>query len=293
MKIFKYWARESTSHTSKDGQPLWLTKLAGSNESVASAKVAAAKALDALKARFDSGEGLRNSGTYNYAANGEIREQVIQTFENDKGEPIAAITRNRYGSLVLNAANVLFADVDYPALPGTGLFASIARLFGRGESLATRLQARRDDPLGKVKAFADTRPKLGLRVYETHSGLRVVVTNKLFDPASEDSKTLLTQLDSDPLFQTLCQNQNCYRARLTIKPWRADLDRPPSVFPITDAKDETRFRDWLKKYDAANTQFTVCRQVAECGPEGALEEVATILSIHDKHAVSKSGLPFA
>ena len=32
-------------------------------------------------------------------------------------DPIAVITRNSYGSLVLNAARVLFADIDYQQQP--------------------------------------------------------------------------------------------------------------------------------------------------------------------------------
>ena len=42
-----------------------------------------------------------------------MREEIIQNIVNRDGKEIGVITRNAYGSLVLNAANARFIDIDF------------------------------------------------------------------------------------------------------------------------------------------------------------------------------------
>ena len=71
-----------------------------------------------------------------------------------------------------------------------------------------------------VWEFARRHPDLGVRVYRTAAGLRVLVTGASAPPASDRARELLTELGSDPLYVELCSTHDSYRARLTPKPFR-------------------------------------------------------------------------
>lgn len=58
------------------------------------------------------------------------------------------------------------------------------------------------------------------RIYETVGGLRLIRIDKELEPRSRESVSNHTHVKSDKRYQELCIYQNCYRARLTPKPWR-------------------------------------------------------------------------
>ena len=97
-------------------------------------------------------------------------------------ELIGAITRNRYGALVLNSASLFIADID--AAPAPGFLGRLMARFGRPvKDKAYRLAA--------VQRFAEQNPALCLLIYETHSGLRVFIVNESIAPDSGRAAELL------------------------------------------------------------------------------------------------------
>lgn len=55
---------------------------------------------------------------------------------------VAIVTRNRYGALVLNAASVLFVDVDYPKIKPSGLWDALVLPFSQSRREWRKAAAR-------------------------------------------------------------------------------------------------------------------------------------------------------
>ena len=88
----------------------------------------------------------------------------------------------------------------------------------------------------------------------------------------------------------LCGKQGCWRARLTPKPRRAGVKRPPRETRFPRAPEaEAPFAAWLAGYDAASAGFAVCRPVATVG---RFVETHTV-RLHDDRTRCASSLPLA
>ena len=151
------------------------------------------------------------------------REQILETLVSSDGSAAAILTRNAYGAVVLNAAYMLFVDVD---LPPPTLRDRLARLVGRTgiEPAPARLRERLESIGGSF------------RLYRTAAGLRVIATDRIFTPGSPNAERLMRELGADPAFVQLCRAQKTFRARLTPKPWRCGLQAPSSDFPRQDGE---------------------------------------------------------
>ena len=114
------------------------------------------------------------------------------------------------------------------------------------------------------------------------------VVDRPIDPASDEALALLESLGSDPLYRRLCEHQQCFRARLTPKPWRLKLPDPPKVLrdPSVDARDHTEARQWLDRYERASADHAVCERVDLPGSNAASDavfpEAAAVIERHDK-----------
>lgn len=128
------------------------------------------------------------------------------------------LTLNQYNALVLNTRNMLIADIDF----GDGRlnrFAGVKDNWGVCENLnELRLLDHDLEGINHFR-FADQT----YRVYRTHSGCRVICTSLSIPWAQYGwvSQRFMQFLRGDPEYIRLCGLQNCYRARLTPKPWRA------------------------------------------------------------------------
>ncbi|HET7238223.1 MAG TPA: hypothetical protein VFI76_04310 [Terrimicrobiaceae bacterium] len=230
--------------------------------------------------RFLSGEPL---GRYGYPDR-PVREPVLQSIANASGTAAGVITRNSYGCVVLNAAEMFIADIDLPAKeqkkPTRGI---LQRLFGSEE-----------DP-GEADAKEDERITLARRrvqeivesaglalVYQTAGGLRVILSDRKIDPSSEEASQLLEHLGSDPLYVRLCRNQNSFRARLTPKPWRCGYHAPPARWPFLDAKSQESFKVWEDEYHRRIRDCSVSRLLERWGDGRTHPEIEPLLALHDQ-----------
>jgi hypothetical protein len=216
--------------------------------------------------------------------NGAIREEIVRTIAGDGGAPDAIVTRNLYGSLVLNTRSVMFIDIDFPPARR-----SLSRLFNRGVA--------KDDAqrfaLDKLGDWAGKHPGLGMRVYRTCAGLRCLITSRIFDPTDAQSITMLEGAGSDPLYVRLCRAQSCFRARLTPKPWRSGTRVPPSRYPFASEEQIASYEKWRSEYDRAIARFSVYRLVRQIGLSEILPRVRTIVTLHDELTAIASDLPLA
>lgn len=182
-----------------------------------------------------------------------VREPVIETI-GDSSAPEALITRNSYGALCLNTENVAFVDVD-------------------------------DADVQRIRRAQERQPSWVLRVYRTKAGLRVVAMHAALSPKSAEATELFTSLGADPLYIKLCAMQESFRARLTPKPWRIDLQRLPVSFPWRDADAERRMRDWVREYDARRADYAVCELVDTFGQGRAPDVVERVVALHDRWVI--------
>jgi hypothetical protein len=278
MRIPRHWAKASYTGTDSRGQPLTRSAWGWSLDDPVRAREDAAS-----KARrvFDLLLNGARPGPYEYTDQ-PLREEIVNTVRQGDRD-IAVVTRNRYGALVLNAASVLFVDVDYPRIRAQGLWDAVALLFSRSRR-EQRQAAIRELTRKSVRDWSQHHGRHAFRVYRTCAGLRLLFVDSLYEPKAEETRRILDELGSDPLYRTLTLKQECFRARLTPKPWRCGSPRPPNQYPWQDQRAEQRYRDWQGRYEQAAAAYRVCELVETCGAPAPNEEIAAVLALHDELA---------
>jgi hypothetical protein len=197
-----------------------------------------------------------------------------------RGSANSILTRNHYGCLVLNAANALFIDVD---------------VLGPGQVATADGSGRCDGPWQSV--FDDLCTVLAgkshenFRIYRTAAGFRILATANEYDPASPGSADLMHAAGADCDFVSLCRIQNSFRARLSPKPWRCGMRRPPNLFPRHTASEQRRFAKWLSRYAAACSDRATCRYLGHVGHEFIHPQISPIVELHDRE--TRAHLPLA
>jgi hypothetical protein len=185
VKFYKYWAKGEA--TVPDAHP-WKVRAFGSSDiSIEEAQQRGKERAERVAAAVVNG---RAPGAYEYDER-PLREEVVEEIR-DGGGVVAAITRNSYGSLVLNTSRVMFADVDiFPPAPVS--FGEALRNIWRslrGKSAADR-RMREETLVAGFDEVCGLRPGLGFRIYRTCAGFRLLVTSSSFDPSAAGTLTLL------------------------------------------------------------------------------------------------------
>ncbi len=285
MRIPKYWARADQSVRNPRGQWLALSSWRWSDTGLDEAQQLARTRIQDLVTKVQRGETLNR---YSYGDR-PLREEIIQGIGGDQNQELGIITRNAYGASVLNVTQAMFIDIDFEAEgPGTSLSAAMRKLSGRAAP-----PSQEERVLASLQQWAARNPGVGLRVYRTAGGVRGLITNELFDPAQDRTLDILREFNCDPLYAKLCRDQQCFRARLSAKPWRCDIETPPSRYPWENARVEQVYRAWEQKYKVAASRYDVCRLLAQIGNPEVHPDIAPILSVHDQWCCSGRNLPLA
>jgi hypothetical protein len=313
MLIPRYWFREASHATTPEGKRVDFHVWRGARGSLAEAQSLARETVARIAARIRRGEGFPERYAY---GDRPLREEVVREIgaAGDEG-PEAAVTRNAYGALVLNAARVFFIDVDVPP-PGrdrspSALWDLAARLLGRapaealppavfgllegvlGSPAAPPAADPAAGPLERLRRWVEAHPAWRVRVYRTRAGLRYMVVHDLFRPEDGEAQSAMDALGSDPQYVRLCRAQRSFRARLTPKPWRVRMAKPPVRFPYEDAAEERAMRDWEARYARASAGHATCALLEEIGGGTEHPEVAPLRALHDEETRAASGLPLA
>ncbi len=272
MEYFKFWARAQ-----KDGPDFPVVCWGYSNESQAAAlSLAEQKAEDAIK-KLASPE--RERGGY-YSAN-PLKERVVKQIV-DGEKTIAVVTRNAYGALVLNTANVAFLDIDLTRAKNRGPLVSLWRKL-TGDDTENQAEGQ----ILHIRSVLASIPEVSGRIYATANGYRVLLTSSVFDPEDPLLGKLMQELGVDELYQKLCLRQKCFRARLTPKPWRIGTPRPPVRYPLIGAYSRS-FEQWLDKYETRSKKYRVCRLIESFGTQETCHEAAMIMQLHDAELADDS-----
>jgi hypothetical protein len=316
MIVPDYWA-EARRQYKRAGKQVTVRRYGWSMASQADAQLMAeARADDALQ-RIVAGESLarlEHKSAYNGADGMPIREEVLARH----GEVV--ITRNAYGARCLNTPDTLFADIDFhpdrgakPALlafavlsvgavvagialaswgaalgllfvallaaaPVASLFTRLVVAAGGG---AERLARKR------IADFVAANPAWNLRLYRTPAGFRVLATHQPFEAKAQAVQRFFAQVSADPVYVRMCTNQNCFRARLTAKPWRIGISahmRPrPGIWPVRPESVAVR-NGWIADYEAKAAAFAACRFVESMGSGVVHRAVKAVVDLHDRES---------
>ncbi len=286
MNFPKFWARGFAPGNNIPDESSKFSCWRWSDESPEAAQAAAVEAAKKMAAKAARGEPLPSG--YGYSDR-PLREEIIRELTNRNGERSAVLTRNAYGCLVLNTARAMFVDVDIPGLEhareSPGFF---GRLFGQ------KSQDSLVEPfLKKAQAWAYSQSGWGWRIYRTCAGLRLLATHNVFEPDAGNTMETFDEMGTDPLYRKLCEAQNCFRARLTPKPWRCGLHKPPVRWPFENEAVESRFQQWESSYLGAAGQFATCRLIKRIGTDVVHHEIQAIIELHDQVSCADSDLPLA
>ena len=280
MKIPKFWAKATAESTLPRGEVVRFSCWRSSDTSEA---VAHQSALAAARRILDASLRGKRLDRYEYGAV-PLREEVINKLEDRDGKLVGVVTRNGYGSLVLNTERVMFVDVDFPenVEASKSLFKG---LFGRKQKSPE--EEKEERARAAVDQFVAANPSWGMRLYRTFAGLRAIVTHDLFDPLSNATLDALKQMGSDPLYIKLCKAQECFRARLTPKPWRCGCIPYGMKHPITDPKLVRWHENWKEEYETKIADLATCRFLGALGNAQIHPEAAQVVELHD--FATKSG----
>jgi hypothetical protein len=325
MIVPQHWA-EAIRRERIDGRQVTVRRFGWSDRDRDEAQtLAESRATEALE-RLRRGEVTPRREPrvpYNGAEGVPIREEIVRRV----GEVV--ITRNSYGALCLNVADVLFADVDFerPGSPVAGcvlglVLAPLCSWWGLGVAgrqgavvgfvlgavvgfaipkllrhLAVRLRGGAERvAIRRVERLVRRHPDWRLELYRTPAGLRVLCTHGTFDPTGAETEEVFRTLDADPLYRRMCVRQRCFRARLSAKPWRIGIPghlRPrPGVWPVDAGRLEQR-RAWLADYDRRAAAFAACRHLRTLGEGAEHPRAAQVRALHDPLSRAHEALPIA
>ena len=276
MKFYRYWTTATRRGIDSDGEEIFRSAAGYSNDSLEDALKIAQQRADAL-GDFQNGSG-GTANEYYGTGNRPIREPVLEEF-NDGDNTYAIISRNSYGCQVLNTESVFFADVDIPSRGLTN------KLFGW---LAKKKPTFEEQLVEKISKIVQRDSQTCIRLYRTLKGYRIAIMDRLVNPKDAQSDSLLKELGSDRLYVSLCRSQDCYRARLTPKPWRCGSTKPPTRFPFIYAGAEERFKEWLSGYEKISQKFATCALVGEFGSTAKHPRAQSVLKLHDQFVLNEN-----
>ena len=306
MNIPHYWAKAEMEGRNRQGDVLPFVAWGSSDRNQDDAQRQAQHKVEALVARFQSGEKLPHSGQLYYGGDRPLREEILQEFSSADSPDAAIVTRNSYGCSVLNAARLMFIDIDL--LPGgkdatvsdaVGFIGKIGRmLFGSATKgpeshtspeVAVELTPKEKSVLEKARHWTNLHANWGFRIYRTAGGMRLLATHDFFDPKGSAASEVMNALGADPMYMRLCRSQNCFRARLSPKPWRVGVQSAFFRYPWVGTKKEAAARDWLVHYKNACQQARTCQHLTNVGNDHIAQELQSLVAFHDEATGATSG----
>lgn len=325
MIVPQFWAEGRLQHRQK-GRQVTVRRFGWSDTGQLEAQAHADQRTHQALERIIAGATLGRREPkvpYNGGEGVPIREEII----NRQGEAI--LTRNAYGALCLNTPNVFFADIDFefkPSLRFTlavltalllgaalmGWMTSSKAIFGvllmtamlTASPLAGSLHRMSLRLRGgaqkaarqRVMNFLVKNPAWNLRLYRTPAGLRVMATQRTFAPNEPEVSQCFSALGTDPVYVRMCLRQQCFRARVSAKPWRigiqSHLKPRPGVWPVAAAHLPRRSA-WIASYEARAQDFAACTFLEAAGSGTVNKDVAPVQQWHDALSKACSTLPIA
>lgn len=329
MLVPHYWAEARLQKRSRQKQ-ITLRRFGWSDLSQEAAQEHAERRVNEALALIESQPDLPRREPrrpYNGADGVPIREEAVLRLGD------CVVTRNAYGARCLNTPNVLFADVDHGYDPsclaqlfvmlsamattllvglslvnarwqiGLVLLAGLVATFVASYLLHAiyhwrigLLGGAEQVAIDKVKRFVSRKADWYVRVYRTPAGLRVLALHRSFSPQDPEVLEFFQFIGTDRIYQAMCQKQNCFRARVSAKPWRIGIQnrlRPtgggwpvaPELLPAREA--------WVEEYERVASDYAACHFLEEFGSGRIDHEVRLVQRLHDELSQATTSRPLA
>ena len=253
MKYFKYWV-EKPFQISIDNRIENIKILSGSNLSKDEAYKTASVQAKRIEQRIANRTRKEEYST-------SIKEHVAEIIDESN-----IITICRYGAKILNTTEYTVFDLDDYPVDFFDLFKPLKKLTKK-ERIVYKFEER-------IRKY----PALGsdFRIYETAKGIRVI-GKAYINPTSKDYFKIQRKLNVDWLYMQLSRKQECYRARLTPKPYRMKIRTIKIKSPLDCETDH--YIDWSREYALKSRNFTVVKLIKSLGNDFSHDRV---IKIHDK-----------
>lgn len=268
MKYNKFWVYQEGEAVLKTGKQK-IRCLGGSNISLEDAANEARKKILMVEERIHGRKEVFEEYTV------EIKEELIQEIDTRN-----IITRNYYGALILNSEKIMMMDIDHCPKTFWELFGFKAKKTPK-ERIIERLE----------KLLAGSYKHLSMRVYETPKGIRCIVNNREFNADSQETEKILRDFHNDWLYVILCKKQNCFRARLTPKPYRCKVPKLKSRFPRSKPEDIAEYERWKTVYEEKIPKYSSCRFIKQINEDNG--QFKEIIKIHDQISGALEKKPLA
>ena len=172
-----------------------------------------------------------------------------------------------------------------------------------------------------IKKRIANHPTESFRLYQTPAGFRIIATHDVVLPSDRLVAEWFAYFHADTNYVRLCQAQQCFRARLTAKPWRLSevennklaKDIPAKDFwfgsdntdvdsSIEQCQEELKARkQWMADYDKYAKNYRACRyvdsmigkEVARESGSGAPSHIDEFIQWHDKACQVEKNLEMA
>lgn len=329
MLVPEYWAEARLTKRSRQRQ-ITLRRFGWSDVSLEEAQQHAERRVNEAMALIESQPDLPRREPrrpYNGADGVPIREEAVLRLGD------CVVTRNAYGARCLNTPNVLFADVDHLHEPSCVaqllatlgammttvviglslvnarwqvallLVAGLVAAFVAAYVLHVLYQWRigwlggsEQVAIDKVKKFVSRKADWYVRVYRTPAGLRVIALHRSFSPQEPEVEEFFQAIGADRVYQRMCQKQNCFRARVSAKPWRIGIPdrlRPTGGgWPVDPEFLPTR-EAWVATYERTASGYAACHFLEEFGSGRIDHNVRLVQKLHDELSQATTSRPLA
>ncbi|PYE40093.1 hypothetical protein [Psychrobacter fozii] len=161
-------------------------------------------------------------------------------------------------------------------------------------------------------------PQESFRLYETPAGFRIMATHDTISPNDALVVDWFEYFHADANYVRLCQAQQCFRARLTAKPWRMaevadkkltkdipaknfwfDAESADAYSSIEQRQKELKARkEWINNYDKYAKNYRACRYVEDFSGKEASHQlehksIQAFIAWHDRACQMDKALSMA
>ena len=170
-----------------------------------------------------------------------------------------------------------------------------------------------------IKKRVANHPIECFRLYQTPAGFRIIATHDVVSPSDNVVEDWFAYFHADTNYVRLCQVQQCFRARITAKPWRMsevennklakDIPAKDFWFDFEDTEVERSIeqrqdalkarKQWLADYDKYAKNYRACHYVESMAGKEAANNSKVQASIddfvqwHDRACQVDKALPMA
>ncbi|MCG3809233.1 hypothetical protein I3252_07030 [Psychrobacter sp. Ps4] len=171
-----------------------------------------------------------------------------------------------------------------------------------------------------IKKRIANHPTESFRLYQTPAGFRIIATHDVVLPSDRLVAEWFAYFHADTNYVRLCQVQQCFRARITAKPWRMnevednrlakDIPAKDFWFDFEDTEVERSIeqrqdalkarKQWMADYDKYAKNYRACRYVENfSGKEtvdrntAATQAIDAFIEWHDRVCQEEKNLEMA